>query len=109
MPYITNVATKASLNADVSEVKGEMPNITNLATKTAINAKISEVKGEIPSNTVVENKIHNVSNLASKSDIAVVVKNTDFDNKLLGFNKRINSDKTEHVLYMYLLSTLTCT
>ena len=36
-------------------------------------------------------------NLASKSNIVDLVKKTDFDNKLLGFNKRINSNKIKHV------------
>ena len=38
------------------------------------------------------------ANLASKNDIANFVKKIDFDNKLLSFNKRINSYKTKHVL-----------
>ena len=38
------------------------------------------------------------ANLASKSDIFNFVNKTDFDNKLLNFNKRINSNKTKHVL-----------
>ena len=33
-----------------------------------------------------------------KSDIANVVNKTDFDNKQLSFNKRINSNKIKHVL-----------
>ena len=37
------------------------------------------------------------TNLATKSDIAGFVKKTDFDNKLLSFNKRINSSKTKHL------------
>ena len=38
------------------------------------------------------------ANLASKSNIADFVKMTYFDNKLLGFNKRTNSNKTKHFL-----------
>ena len=38
------------------------------------------------------------ANLASRNDIANFVKKIDFDNKLLSFNKRINSYKTKHVL-----------
>ena len=37
------------------------------------------------------------ANLATESDIANFVKKTDFDNKLLGFNKVINSNKTKYV------------
>ena len=38
------------------------------------------------------------ANLASKNYIANFIKKTDFDNKLLSFNKRITSYKTKHVL-----------
>ena len=37
-------------------------------------------------------------NLASKNDIANFIKKADFDNKLLSFNKSINSNKTKHAL-----------
>ena len=45
-------------------------------------------------------------NLASKSDIANFVNKIDFDNKLLSFNKRINSNKTKHVLVKNKLNEL---
>ena len=48
IPDISNLATKASLNAKINEVKGEIPNITNLATTSSL--------------TAVENKIPSVSN-----------------------------------------------
>ena len=35
-PYITNLATNASLIAKINEVKGEIPHIINLATTTAL-------------------------------------------------------------------------
>ena len=39
-----NIATNASLNAKINEIKGKLPIITNLATTSALNAKINEVK-----------------------------------------------------------------
>ena len=36
MPDITNLATKATLNAKINEVKGEIASIINLATTTAL-------------------------------------------------------------------------
>ena len=36
MPSILNFATNASLNAKISDVKGETPTITNLATSSAL-------------------------------------------------------------------------
>ena len=47
IPDITNLATNASLNVKINEVKGEMPNITSLATNASFNATINEVKSEI--------------------------------------------------------------
>ena len=39
------------------------------------------------------------ANIASKNDISNFVNKADFDNKLLSFNKKINSKKTKHVLF----------
>ena len=46
------------------------------------------------------------SNLANKSHIANLVNETHFDNKLLSLIKRINSNKTKHVLVENKLSEL---
>ena len=89
---IPELATNTTLNAIISEVKGEMPSITNLATNASLNAKINEVKGEIPSITnlattadltTVENKIHNVSD---------PVKNTDYNTKICETEYKITAD-----------------
>ena len=53
MPSVTNLATNASFNAKVNEVKGEIPNITNLATAIAP--------------TAVENQIPSVSNFVKEN------------------------------------------
>ena len=44
IPDIINLATNASVNAKINEVKDEIPNITNLCTNASVNAKINEVK-----------------------------------------------------------------
>ena len=49
IPDIPNLATNASLNLRINEVKGKIPNTTNLATTSSLSA--------------VENKIPSVSNL----------------------------------------------
>ena len=36
-------------------------------------------------------------NLASKNDIAIFVKKTDFDDKLKDLNKKCTSNKTKHI------------
>ena len=54
MSSILNFATNASLNAKISDVKGETPTITNLATSSAL--------------TGGESKIPTVNNLAKKTE-----------------------------------------
>ena len=57
--------------------------ITNLTTKTTLNAKINEGKREIPSitilatDTALENKIPNVSNLVKKNDYNTKINETE--------------------------------
>ena len=38
------------------------------------------------------------ANLASKNDIAALVKKTDFDDKLKNLNKKVTSNKSKHLL-----------
>ena len=71
MPNTTNLATNASLNAKLNEVKGEIPNITNLATSKAL--------------TAVENEIPNVTNLVKKTDYNT--KNNEIEKKITDYNQ----------------------
>ena len=106
MPSITNLVTNASFNAKINEVKSEIPSITDLATTAAL--------------TTVENKILDHSKyilapelskltaetftaglkqlLATKGDIADFVKMTDCHDKLKTLNKKVNSNKSKHLL-----------
>ena len=43
-----NIATNASLNAKINEIKGKLPITTNLATTSALNSKINDVKVRAP-------------------------------------------------------------
>ena len=88
-----------------------MSNVSNLVKKTDYNTKINEIEKKIANHnhsnkyitTTEFNKLTSDSfaarlkqaNLGSKSDIANLVNETDFD---ISFNKRINSNKTKHVL-----------
>ena len=57
---ITKVATNASLNTKINEVKGEIPSISNLATNAAL--------------TTVENKTPNISNLVPKKNKLIIIR-----------------------------------
>ena len=56
---ITKVATNASLNAKINEVKCEIPSISNLATNAAL--------------TTIENKTPNISNLVQKKKKKMII------------------------------------
>ena len=127
MPDITNLATNTTLNAKMNEVKGKIPNMTaltataenkipnvsNLVKKTAYNTNISEIENKITDHnhdkyitTQEFNKLMSEkfasglaqANLASKNDIAALVKKTDFDDKLKNLNKEVTSNKSKHLL-----------
>ena len=72
-----DVVKKTKYTAKIKNIEDKTPNKTNFATKTTLNAKINEVKAEIPSVnnlatntalTAVENKMPDVSVLATKTD-----------------------------------------
>ena len=109
IPDITNLATTSALII----AENKIPNVSNLVKKIDYNTKINEIEKKITDHnhdkyitTPEFNKFTaetfaarlKQANLASKSDIFNFVNKTDFDNKLLSFNKRINSNKTKHVL-----------
>ena len=46
-----DVVKKDVYNTKIKNIEDKIPDITNLATNASLNAKINEVKGEIPSIT----------------------------------------------------------
>ena len=117
IPNITNLATNASLTA----VKNKIPSVSNLVKKADYNTKIKEIEKKITNHhhdkyittpecnkftaEIFDLRLKRV-NLAYQSDIANLVNKADFDNKLLSFNKRINSNRTKHVLFEKKLNEL---
>ena len=87
-----NLATNATLNAKINEVKNKIPSITNVASTTALNAKIHEVIKKLPKTTnlvtvtaltAIENKLSNVTDL---------VKKTDYSIKISKIEKKVTTD-----------------
>ena len=106
---MTNLATTIALTA----VENKIPNVSNLVKKTDYNTKFNKIEKKITDHdhhkyitTQELNKLtsENISarlaqaNLARKNDIAVLVKKTDFDEKLKNLNKNVTSNKTKHML-----------
>ena len=109
IPSITNLATTAA----VTTAENRIPSVSNLVKKTDCNTKINETEKKntdhnhdnyitTPEFNTFTGEIFNLilkqANVANKNDIANFVNKTEFDNKVLSFDKRINSNKPKQIL-----------
>ena len=100
IPINTNLATNTGLN----DVENEIPSISNIVKKNDYNTNINEIEKKITDHNydkyittsefdklISENSAARLKQvkLATKSDIANFVNNTDFDGKLKNLNKKI--------------------
>ena len=81
-----------------------MPNVSNLVKKTDYNNNINEPEKKITDHdhdknitTLEFNKV-TAENFEARLPQANLVTKTDFHDKLKNLNKKINSNKTKHVL-----------
>ena len=104
---ISNITNLATTTTALTAVENKVRNVSNVVKKTEYNTKVSEIENKIATDhdhdkyitTQEFNKLTlknftarlKQANLAIKSDIANLVKNTDFDNKL----KYVTSHKNE--------------
>ena len=110
IPSITNLATSTALTA----IENKIPSVSNLVIKTDYNTKISYIENKVTTDhdhekyisTKEFNKLTSKHVtvrlaqviLASKSDIANLLKKTDFDHKQKTLNRNVTSNSTKHVL-----------
>ena len=106
--YLANTTTTA-----LTAVENKIPSVSNLVTKTDYETKISDIESKVTIDyyrdkyitTHEFNKLTSESftaslvqaNLASKSDIAIFVKETDFDDKQKSLDKNVTLNKAKHV------------
>ena len=120
----SNLAKETDLNAKITEKEDKIPSIRGLVTNselTAVKNKIPDVISLVKKNdydikiSEIENKVSDHShdkyittpefnNLAARTfnarlAQANLVTKTDFDAKLKSLNKKINSNKTKHLLF----------
>ena len=93
--------TTTVLNTKISEVKNKVPNTSSLVTTTVLNTKISEFENKIPNhdkfiNTPEFNKL-TAEGFGARLKQANLVSNTDFDNKIISFNRKTTSSKTKYL------------
>ena len=94
--------TTTVLNRKISKVESKITDTSSLVTTILLlNTKISEVENKIPDHTkyII---LYLVSKLTAKKFAARLkqanlVSKTDFDNKLISFNRKITSNKTKYL------------
>ena len=83
---------------------------SGLVTTTVLNTKISEVKDRIPDHskyiTTQELNKLTAENVAARLTQANLVNKTDFDNKLIRFNRKYTSSKTKYLKILGKLNSL---
>ena len=102
--------TTTVLNTKISEVENKIPNTSSLVTATVLNTKINEFENKVPDQskyiTTQEFNKLTAENVAARLKQTNSVNKTGFDNKLTSLNKRITSNKTQHLEAQKKLSSL---
>ena len=93
--------TTTVLNTKISEVENIIPATSSLVTTIVFNTIIGEVENKIPEQakyitTQGLNKL-TAGNFIARLKQANLVSKTDFDNKLINFNRKITSNKTKYL------------
>ena len=89
----------------------KIPDTCGIVTPTVLNTKISEVENKIPDYAkYIANQELNKStaeNFAARLTQANSVSKTDFDNKLISFNRKVTSNKRKYLEDLIKLNNLT--
>ena len=123
IPDRSELAKKTDLNAKITKIEGKIPSITGLATNSALNAvenkipdasslvkrtdydtEISEIENKVSDHShdkyITTPEFNNLAARVFNARLAQtnLVTKTDFDAKLQSLNKKINLNKTKHLL-----------
>ena len=101
IPDTSGLVTTTVLNTKINEVENKILDASSLMTTTVLNTKIVEIENKIPDHakyiTTQEFNKLTAENFASRLNQANLVSKTDFDNKLISFNRKITSNKTKYL------------
>ena len=100
IPYVSGIATKSALTA----VENKIPDVSSLVKKTNYNTKVSEFEKKLtdhnhykyitsPEFDILADRVFN-ARLAQ----AYVITKTDFNVKPSSLNRKVNSNKTKHLV-----------
>ena len=94
IPDTSGSVSTTVLNTKTSEVENKIPNTSCLVTTTVLTTKVREVENKIIDNSkyITTQEVNKLTseNVAARSKQADLVNKTDFDNKLINFNKGIS-------------------
>ena len=103
--------TTPALNTKISEVENKIPDTSSLGTSTVLKTKIRKVENKIPDHTkyITTPEFHKLTteNFATRLKQANLVSKTDFDIKLISFNRKITLNKTKYLEVQKKLNNLT--
>ena len=93
--------TTIVLNTNINEVENKILKISSLVTKTVLKIKISEVENNILDyDTYISTPKFNkliVESFTARLKEANCMNKTDFDSKLINFNRKFTSNKTKYL------------
>ena len=100
-PDTNGLMTTIVLNTKISEVEKKVPDSSSLVTTTVLNTKVSEAANTIPDHSkYITNSEFNkltTENFTARVKQANSVNKTDFDIKLISFNRKITSNKAKYL------------
>ena len=101
IPDMRGLVTAAVLNTNIREVENKIPDTSSLVNTTVLNAEIGEVENETPDHakfiTTPKFTKLKTENFAARLKQDNLMNKTDFDNKLISYNRKINSSKTRYL------------
>ena len=96
--------TTTVLNRKISERQSKISDTSSLVTTTVLNTETSDAKNKYITNQEF-NKL-TTEHLTARLNQASLVSKTDFDNKLISFNRKITSNKAKYLKVQKRLSSL---
>ena len=97
VPDTSGLVTTTVLNSKISDIENKIPDASSLVTTNVLNTKIGELVNKSADHakyvTTREFNRLTADNFAARLKQANLVSKNDFDDKLIGFNKKITSNK----------------
>ena len=98
IPSISGLATGSALTA----VENKIPDPSSLTKETDYNTKINKIEKKTTDldhdKYITASELNKLTGESSAARLENLIRNTDFDNKLISLNKKISSNKRKHLI-----------